>query len=385
MKKKSTRSSSRGKNSSVLINKEVVMQDSFQKKKELSVKPVISKGFFQTLAMAMILFLVLYGLNGLFLGRAGTQYILSGQKDTETSYDVIFAGSSHMNNAVYPMILWEEYGFTSFNNAQSGEILPVSYYTCKEAIEKYHPKVLVLDVYMIYHSRRDGNISWMHQSVDRLSATNRIPAILNLVPLKNWEEFLFPLTLYHSRWKELSEADFVGENSVSKGCAQNFTVAEDIIGLTFESTPENVKVQPPEIPVEYLNKIVDLCKQTDTELLLVALPYFISDKLEATHDLSNDIAYFNWVSDFSKEKQIPYINYFYLVDEIGFDWWECLYNYSHMNYWGGSIITQHIGEYLNTHYNLPDRRKDPDYQHWNIDLKIYQKQVDKKLSQVTVK
>ncbi len=384
MKKRGAHSPLRGKNDPVLMNKEVVTQDSFEKKEEILVKPVTKKGFFQALAIIMVLFVVLYGLNGLFLSRAGTEYILNGQKDTESSYDVIFAGSSHMNNAVYPMLLWEEYGFTSFNNAQSGEILPVSYYTCKEAIEKYHPQVLVLDVYMLYHSRRDGNISWMHQSMDRLSAANRIPAILNLVPLKNWEEFLFPLSFYHSRWKEIAETDFVGENSISKGCAQNFTIAEDIVGLTFESTPENVKIRPPEIPVEYLNKIVDLCRKTDTKLLLVALPYFISDELEdATHDLSKDMAYFNWVSDFAQEKEIPYINYFYLVDEIGFDWWECLYNYSHMNYWGGSIITNHLGEYLNTHYDLPDHRQDPNYQHWNEDLETYKNHLEKSIKNAT--
>lgn len=382
MKKRNTCSPSRGKKSSVLMNKEVVMQDSLQKKEELPVKSITTKSFLQTLSIIMILFVVLYGLNGLLLSRAGSQYILNGQKNTETSYDVIFAGSSHMNNAVYPMDLWKEYGFTSFNNAQSGEILPVSYYTCKEAIEKYHPKVLVLDVYLLYHARRDGNISWMHQSIDRLSPTNKIPAILDLVPQENLEEFLFPITLYHSRWKELSQVDFIGENSVYRGCAQNFDIAEDIVGLTFESTPENVKIQPPQVPVEYLNKIIDLCDQTNTELLLVALPYFISSKLDATHDLSNDMAYFNWLSDFAQENDIPYINYFYLVDEIGFDWWKCLYNYSHMNYWGGSIITEHIGKYLNAQYDLPDRREDPDYQHWNKDLETYQKKIDESLSKI---
>ncbi|OUP05682.1 hypothetical protein [Anaeromassilibacillus sp. An200] len=80
MKKRNTCSPSRGKKSSVLMNKEVVMQDSLQKKEELPVKSITTKSFLQTLSIIMILFVVLYGLNGLLLSRAGSQYILNGQK-----------------------------------------------------------------------------------------------------------------------------------------------------------------------------------------------------------------------------------------------------------------------------------------------------------------
>lgn len=334
------------------------------------------KDFAETIAILLVLALVLGWCNGILMSKSGGSYILSGQNNPDSSYDVIFAGSSHMNNAVYPMEIWEDHGYTSFNNAQSGEILPVSYYTCKEAVEKYAPSVLVLDVYMLYHSRADGNINWMHQSLDRLSPANRIPAILDLVPKRNLKEFLFPMSLYHSRWKELTKADFEITDNVRRGCAQNFTLAEDITGLSHEYVPADIKIKPPEIPVYYLDRIVELCEQTDTTLVLVALPYFISSEVEgATHKLDKDQAYFNWVSDYAKEKGLNYINYFHLVEEIGFNWTECLYNHSHMNYWGGTVITEHLGAYLAENYELPDHRDDMDYQHWNDDLQTYNKQI----------
>lgn len=165
-------------------------------------------GFFQTVAICALLALILYLINPIFMSRAGSGNILAGPGKKDGHYDVIFAGSSHMNRAAYPMQIWENYGYTSFNNAQSGEVIPASYYTCREAIEKYSPKVLILDVYMLTHGKL-SRISWMHQSLDRLSAKNRLPAIFDLVPAKNLEEFLFPLSLYHSRWKELSRFDFI--------------------------------------------------------------------------------------------------------------------------------------------------------------------------------
>lgn len=342
---------------------------------------VTKRGLMQAVLIAVLLVILLCVLNSVFMSKAGHDYILAGQENPESSYDVIFAGSSHMNNAVYPMVLWEKYGFTSFNNAQSGEVIPVSYYTCKAAVETYHPKVLVLDVYMLYYTQKSGNISWMHQSLDALPARYRLPAIFDLVPQKNLEEFLFPFTLYHSRWKELGKEDFTGEDSLRRGSAQNFTRAQDIVGLTFEYTQPEEKIQPTDIPLEYLDKIVEMCKQTDTQLLLVALPYFISEDVEKpTHDMSNDQAYFNWMADYAAEKGVPYINYFHMVDELGFEWTECLYNYSHMNYWGGSIITEHLGAYLTEHYALPDRRDDPAYAHWNHDLEVYNRQVEEQLN-----
>ena len=343
---------------------------------------ITRKGLIETAAILMVLLCVLTLLNGAFQNKAGRQNILAGQINPDKQYDVIFAGSSHMNNAAYPMQLWKEYGFTSFNNAQSGEVIPVSYYTSKAAIETYHPKVLVLDVYMLYHPKKMGSNSWMHQSLDWLPNRYRIPAILDLVPMDQWEEFLLPFTLYHSRWKELTQGDFWSEDTVRRGCAQNFTRAQDIIGVEFQYLPPDQKAEPSPIPVRYLDKIVELCEETDTQLVLVALPYFESSELsDVTHDLSNDQAYFNWVEDYAAQKGVPYVNYFHLVDEIGFEWTECLYNYSHMNYWGGTIITDHLGAYLAENFSLPDHRDDPAYAHWNEDLKSYEKQVKSSLEQ----
>lgn len=341
---------------------------------------ITKKGFFQTITILMVLVMVLSALNPILMNKSGMRYVLTGQVNPENKYDVIFAGSSHMNNAVYPLELWRDYGMITFNNAQSGEIIPVSYYTCKDAIENYDPEVLVLDLYMLYHPAEMGSISWMHQSLDRLSAKNRIPAILDLVSMKNQKEFLFPMTLYHSRWNELTKTDFEPQDNVYRGCAINYNIAEDIIGMTFEYTPKDVKVEPREVPVKYLQKIVDLCKETDTELLLVTLPYFISSQYEgATHNMANDQAYFNWAEDFAKKNDVPYINYFHLVDDIGFDWFKCLYNYSHMNYWGGQIITEHLGKYLNENYDLTDYRGDATYKKWDAHLKRYDEVVEENI------
>lgn len=333
------------------------------------------KGLAQTLLILLIMGFVLFNMGKILRSKSGDTSIMTPYALEDETWDVIFAGSSHMNNCAHPMEIWHDQGFTSYNNAQSGQIIPVSYYACKEAIERYSPKVVVLDLYMLYHPKKE-NMSWMHHSLDTMRPINRVAAILDLLPQKRLKEYLFPITLYHTRWKELEKTDFVSNPTTAKGCALNYKKAPDLVGLSYQEVPENVKVRPADIPVEYLDKLVQLCKQTNTELLLVTLPYLTSPDVEdATHDMTNDQAYFNWAADYAKENGLQYINYFHLVDELNFVWSECLYNYSHMNYWGGVIITKHIGQYLSDHYDLPDRREDPAFEQWNIDYKRYQKNV----------
>ena len=350
-------------------------------------KKITGSGVLQTVAGIIIFMIVFCILAEVFRDKSGDRYILTAEQRTEQKIDVIFAGSSHMNNAAYPLILWEKYGITSYNHAQSGQILPVSYYACKDVIEQYHPQVLVLDVYMLYHAKKTGKITWMHQSFDRMSLLNRVSGVLDLIPKEQWKEFLVPMSLYHARWESLTQRDFTYDRSeldVNRGCAMNFTRATDITGLTMEIVDASVKIEPPEVAVDYLTRIAELCQQTGTKLLLVALPYFTSDDVaETTHKMSNDQAYFNWVSDFADQYVAAYINYFHLVDEIGFNWYEHLFNYSHMNYWGGMIITEHLGQYLHDHYDLPDYRNDPLYENWNSDLEKFHQTVENSLQKAS--
>lgn len=335
------------------------------------------RGVMQTVAILLVCFVVFMAVNQIVMNKDSFRYIMVYDELKEQEWDVIFAGSSHMNNAVYPMQIWEEQGFTSYNNAQTGEILPVSYYTIKSAIETYHPKIIVLDMYMTYHNSKQGNITWMHKSIDRMPLMNRLRAITDLLPMGRWKEFLFPVTLYHDRWKTLGNEDFVpGRPSVAVGAAMNFTVESGLADLTYEVTPPDVK--SPVVPVAqaYLDKITALCRETGTELVLVALPYCTSPEVtDATHDMSLDEARLNSLTDYAAQNGLHYVNYFHLMDELGFSFGEHLYNYSHMNYLGGEIITRHLGQYLAENFDLPDRRSDPACAGWNEGLPAYHEYV----------
>ena len=331
----------------------------------------------------LVISVVLSGLTNMLRLKSGDSHLLlSRELQQRTEWDVIFAGCSRTNQSVYPMQLWRDYGFTSYNNAQSGETVPLSYWTCKSIIRRCHPKVLVLDVAYCYLDQTYGNTSWMHQSLDPLSAWDRIPAAMDLAPEEEKMDFVFPLSIYHTRWKELTASDFEDRSTLLKGCSQTYKIAEDIAGMELGELPEKEMLAPSDVALEYLDKIVELCKETGTQLVLVFPPAFTFPEIETistTHDMTLEPLYANWLAEYTAEKNVDYINFYKLVDELGFDYFLHLYNYSHMNYWGGEIVTDYLGRYLAENYDLPDRRGDPAYEQWNEELLAYEVRVDRQL------
>lgn len=315
------------------------------------------RGVLQTFIILTVIIAVFCAVSGVLREKSGDDKLMYPYRLEDKSWDVVFIGSSHMNGAVHPTTLWSKYGITAYNNAQSGQILPVSYYSVKEVIERYHPKLIVMDLYELYFKKKMGNTSWMHQSLDTMSLKNRVPAVLDLI---GWDkEFLFPFTLYHTRWHELDRVDFDRTLPYNLGCSLNFNRAPDLADIAYEEIPADDKTAPPRLPMDYVKKTVALCRRTGTELLLVTLPYMASKNYtEGTHNMANDQRYFNWMEDFAAEQGIQYVNYFHLTEALGFSWPDHMYNYSHMNYWGGEIITEHLARYIADHYQFTDRRGD---------------------------
>lgn len=347
---------------------------------------IICCNLLKVMAFLLTLLLLLTWTTEMLRNKTGDGHLLlSKELETQTEWDVIFAGGSRTDSSFYPMEMWRDYGFTAWNNGQSGEILPVSYYTCKNIVRRCHPKVLVVEISGVYLNRKYGNLTWAHESLDPISVQERIPAILDLIPQENKQEFLFPLALYHDRWNKLTKRDFIPSDVIYRGCSQSFEIAEDIADMELMDIPQEETLRPGDIPIEYLDKIVDLCQETGTSLLFVCVPGFLMEDpggLSTTHDMSLEPLHANWVEEYAKEKGVDFINYIKLADQIGLDWWKHRYNYGHTNYWGGQIISKHIGQYLSENYNLPDRRTDPAYQNWNDDFAEYERLVEKNLLNV---
>ena len=311
--------------------------------------------------------------------------------DHAKDIDVLFLGSSHMLNAVYPMDLWNRYGITSYNFGGHSCQLAGSYWILMNALDYCSPKTVVVDgMFLASQGKAADNFSYQHLSFDAfpLSIT-KIRAVFDLMNDKtgdtateeNTEEnansgyekrtaigLLWNYSVYHTRWTELSEEDFAGESTHEYGAEARVRVVAP------EETIENTgkKFSGETTGVKYLRKIIEECKKRNIDVVLTYLPYPITKTINWEE--------VNTVNDIAEEYGIDYIN-FQEEDIADFNV-DCYDARSHMNVSGALKITDYFGDFLTDKYDMTDHREDPEYAYWNEDFAVYKQDKDARLGTV---
>ena len=291
--------------------------------------------------------------------------ILEQEEDT---YDVILAGPSHMQHAVHPAQLFGEYGIAACNTSTAAQSIPTSYYVLREVIEKQDPELVVLDLFCVFYPEAYFSTARFHQAIDNFPLSrNKLEAIYTLA-YEDRAEFILDYLLYHERWKELSEEDFNGTRYFNE--TYQLLEGTEAFHEPFAPVPVSETEPVPELPLLYLEKIVELCKQTDTRLLLTVIPYRADVDNNDTSALYQQRV-FNAVAVHAQQWGVDFLNGLHYLEEMDFDFTTDMVEYSHVNGSGSYKVSAFYGKYLREHYDLPDRKEDPGYAHWYADYQSY--------------
>lgn len=328
-------------------------------------KKIFGLWIIKIVAFLLVFVMLFHGATDLF--RTKTDYSSLGPiyNLPKNSVDVLLLGTSHMNDTISPMDLWGDYGITSFNAAIGGQSIPTTYFELRELLRVQKPKVVVLETHYVY--QKDMIVdseSRLHWLVDNVPFSFGIcEAIQTLIQEDHDKtEYYLNFFSFHNRWRELSKNDFkpvLGYNrgAYTGGYAKHSTIESPSIVLRTETKT------PPELPLEYLYKIIELCRDNEIQLVFIVQPFKTSNDIQKM---------MNYVDVIANQEGIPYINYFYLLDEVGFDFAMDLADYGHLNYSGMKKLTSHLGQYLQTNYNLQDHRNDhPIADLWDKDYETY--------------
>lgn len=286
------------------------------------------------------------------------------------NFDVLFFGTSHMWNGVFPMELFNNYGISSYNLGGPLNSTPISYWLLRNSLDYTSPKLVVLDCYQISVEEKSySKYDYLHYSSDifPLSISKFLMAYdINddsANPSRNLDSFfeiIWPFSTYHSRWNELTYNDF----NPYHGCEFG---AESQIGIAPESFPINhdssSALETETTGTEYLRKFIEYCQNHSIEVLLVYLPFYADD-------LSLQEA--QTVSQIALEYNINYVNFLNL--EIINYATDC-YDISHLNPSGARKVTDYLGKYIKATYDLPDCSNSPyfiesysEYEKYKMDL-----------------
>lgn len=335
---------------------------------------MIKKFVYRCTIFIILLLFIIYNLESVLILKTdhGTKLYQGLYSNIKEQYDVVLLGSSHMNGAINPNVLWNEYGITSFNYATGGQPIDVTYYLLKEVLKKQKNPIVVIDLYYIGLTLNYGEEGYIRYVLDNMRPSlNKLSAILNCTPRPHWMSYIFPIIKYHSRWKELTQQDFY-KDLYSTYYAKGFNAEYIMHGKDTTSDIKTKEISDiPKKSKEYLYKIIELSKKKGFKLIFINAPYDynITNGTLRWHEEANKM--FNMVDKIAKENDIPFINYNNILDEIGFNFKTDMANAGHLNIYGADKVSAHLGRFIKEKYNLPDKRKDEKFKNWNYDYEVY--------------
>ena len=306
------------------------------------------KSFIKGITFCLLLFIILETTCYIMLPNKKSFYkygtdiveydILSEEPDT---IDVVFLGDSLIYSSISPMVIWNEYGFTSFDCAGPALTLKNAYKHLNAAIKSQHPKVVMMEADLIF---RDSDRKYFKYK--------------DMLNFKNY----LPLSKYHNNWKRLFSTS-KNENkllNVEKGykyITKKKPMKKDNGNMDEIDTPHDI----PKGSLKYFDKIISLCEKNNAKLILVSNPSKLS------WDYSKRLT----MLAIAKDRKIEFIDLNY-DNPTNIDWKkETKDKGKHLNFIGAKKVSKYIGNYLSELKILEDHREDEKYNDWNVAYKMY--------------
>lgn len=297
--------------------------------------------------------------------------------EQDEDFDVLFMGTSHVIDGVYPMELWNDYGIVSYNFGGHSNRMATTYWTMENALDHTNPKLVVIDCMGVSDQWKCSDVfSFLHLSMDAfpLSVT-KTKAVWDLLDDKNLDNdlangkgrdsgeprtkigLMWDFSVYHSRWTELTEDDFNTAISPEKGAETKIYVAQEAENQGYSLE----KMEPGTVSDKYLRMMIEDCQKRGIEVLLTYLPF------PASEDKYKEA---NYIEDVAEEYGVNYINFLNMKEII--DYQTDLFDAdSHLNASGARKVTDYLGQYIMDNYDIADHRNDKLYQFWNQDYSEY--------------
>ena len=319
-------------------------------------------------AIALCLaFVVLWLLQALlvpkYMDSSQEGALIAEYYDNAGDNDVIFIGDCEVYENFSPITLWEEYGITSFIRGSAQQLIWQSYYLMEETLKYEKPDVFVFNVLsMKYDTPQSTGAQSQREAYNRMTidgmrwSKSKWDAITASMTEdeKTWEShwtYMFPILRYHDRWSQLTAADFKYWFSRDQISDNGYLMQTGVNPMTIAHAEKPlVDYTLGANSYYYLDKMVQLCKENDVQLVLVKAP---------TH---SPIWWDEWdaqVEDYAEKNDLLYINFLDYEEEIGIDWNTDTYDTGlHLNVYGAEKLSRYFGKILAEECGVRDNRSD---------------------------
>lgn len=272
--------------------------------------------------------------------NVATYDLMSEKIDT---VDVIFLGDSLVYSSISPMVIWNDYGYTSFDCSGPAQTVKNSYNYLKIAIKSQHPKIVFFEADVLF--RNQDKKEFIVKDMKKIE---------NYVPLRT----------FHNNWKKLLSRESSNTKWINVEKSYIYITKLTAMKKDNGNMNETSKLKTlPKSSLEYLEKIKKLCDDNNIKLVLIGNPSKISWNYSKVLTISRiakdyDLEFIDMNTDNPTN-----INWLMDTKDKG----------KHLNYKGAKKVSKYIGNYLKETNLLEDHRNDEKYKDWHIAYQKYLK------------
>lgn len=304
----------------------------------------------------------------------------SGMKNVNTKkdhYDVLFLGTSMAVTNISAEELYIKYGIAGMSIGQPLQMEFLSYYSLEQALKKQSPQAVIFDTQALFYTEEiqkehieQDEAFYVHTTLDTLKNDRikyqAVEEVKELHPDTTYWEYFSNMYYSHSNWENLNIDNFVSQRNkdIVMGSRSLFGVLENTTNDDVQAFDDNIKESAdiPEINIEYLRKMKELCEKNNVELILVrsyGRKYWQMEQYNAIKSLAD-------------EMNLKFFDMAEYEDEIGFDWATDSCDGTHHNINGARKWTDFLGEYLANNFKFTDKRGLKNYQEYESEKSRYQ-------------
>lgn len=292
-------------------------------------------------------------------------------------HDVIFVGDCEVYENFSPAVLWEEYGINSYIRGSAEQLIWQSYYLTEETLSYEKPDIVVFNVLSLeFNEPRKESYNRMTLDGMRWSKSKVGSILASRTEEDSFIEYIFPILRYHSRWNQLTEEDFRYFWKRKQVSHNGFMIRVDV--RPAENVPEGrplTNYSFGDNAMSYLEKMAELCKEKDVELILIKAPSLYPYWYEEWDEQ---------VVDFAEAHDLKYINFLKYKDEIGLDYNQDTYDAGlHLNLSGAEKLTRYFGKILSEECGLEDRRGEAALsKEWEEKIEAYDAEIERQKEKI---
>ncbi len=275
--------------------------------------------------------------------------------NTEVPIDVVIFGSSHAACTVNNGLLWSEDGIASYTLSAGSQLGDGTEYFVKEVIANNKPKVALIETYLILGEEFTLDSFYRSALTSRFS-TRFVDYTLDVVKNNDLdrtmlENMLLRLPIVHSRYNELTRADFISTGDYIRGyrgsveCVpfESLQICDDTTELSSDA-------------LLHVDGIIKACQDNGVEPIFFAAPHCADEETQRQQ---------NALQAYVEEKGCRFLNFIKQYQEFGIDFSTDFRDGGHLNDYGAEKITRAISDVLTSECSLPDRRSEAGYDLWD--------------------